>query len=289
MSGFLENDVSTALLEASTYGHNEVIEVLISNGGVVNMGNYDSVTPLHFACLSGKASTVNLLIEKGAKVNAWNVDGSTPLCDACCSGSRECVRILLANGADVNPRLCLTSPLHEAMLRDQWECAKLLTDAGAKLDVMDCHFGTPLHIAAWKQHMKSGFVILKAGANVNSLKMCETPLHYSAKAKDTSFISMLIDFGADVYATDNRGLLASGHVPDNHPIQMLLQHFQANPRRLTDWCRLNIRKAIGTKRLSQIKTLNFPTYLKNYLEYWEYSHLLSSKPTSLDMSGQCVT
>jgi hypothetical protein len=56
--------------------------------------------------------------------------------------------------------------------------------------------------------------------------MCEMPLHYSVKARDISFINMLVDFGANVYATDNHGLLPSGYAPDNHPVHSLLQQYE---------------------------------------------------------------
>lgn len=43
------------------------------------------------------------------------------------------------------------------------------------------------------------------GANVNAAKLHETALHHAAKVKNVDLIEMLIEFGGNIYARDNRG------------------------------------------------------------------------------------
>ena len=46
----------------------DLLAKLIEDGYQVNTGNFDSVTPLHEACLAGDFSCVSLLIQAGAIV-----------------------------------------------------------------------------------------------------------------------------------------------------------------------------------------------------------------------------
>lgn len=43
------------------------------------------------------------------------------------------------------------------------------------------------------------------GANVNAAKLHETALHHAAKVRNVDLIEMLIEFGGNIYARDNRG------------------------------------------------------------------------------------
>lgn len=195
----------TPVHEAAQRGESLQLQRLIESGACVNQVTVDSITPLHAASLQGQARCVQLLLAAGARVDARNIDGSTPLCDACASGSIECVKLLLSYGAKVNPPLYTASPLHEACMSGSSECVRLLIDVGANLEAHDCHFGTPLHVACAREHLDCVKVLLNAGANVNAAKLHETALHHAAKVKNVDLIEMLIEFGGNIYARDNRG------------------------------------------------------------------------------------
>lgn len=65
------------------------IECMIQQIGVlINMKDYDGKTPLHFACMNGRADVVEKLLQnENIHVNCIDVDGNTPLHDAaniCC-------------------------------------------------------------------------------------------------------------------------------------------------------------------------------------------------------------
>lgn len=53
--------------------------------------------------------------------------------------------------------------------------------------------------------MTCDFCIGPPGANVNAAKLHETALHHAAKVKNVDLIEMLIEFGGNIYARDNRG------------------------------------------------------------------------------------
>uniref|UniRef100_A0A5F8GS11 Ankyrin repeat and SOCS box containing 13 n=2 Tax=Monodelphis domestica TaxID=13616 RepID=A0A5F8GS11_MONDO len=257
----------TPVHEAAQQGETLQLQQLIENGACVNLVTVDSITPLHEASLQGQTQCVKLLLAAGAQVDARNIDGSTPLCDACASGSIECVKLLLSHGAKVNPPLYTASPLHEACMSGSSECVRLLIDVGANLEAHDCHFGTPLHVACAREHLDCVKVLLNAGANVNAAKLHETALHHAAKVKNVDLIEMLVEFGGNIYARDNRGKKPSDYTWSSSASAKCFEYYEKTPLSLSQLCRVSLRKATGVRGLEKIAKLNIPPRLINYLSY----------------------
>ncbi|OXB58058.1 hypothetical protein ASZ78_007717, partial [Callipepla squamata] len=257
----------TPVHEAARQGEILQLQQLIESGACVNTVTYDSITPLHEASLRGQTQCVKLLLAAGAQVDARNIDGSTPLCDACASGSIECVKVLLSHGAKVNPPLFTASPLHEACMNGSSDCVQLLIDVGANLEAHDCHFGTPLHVACAREHLDCVKLLLKAGANVNAAKLHETALHHAAKVKNVDLVEMLIEFGGNIYARDNRGKKPSDYTLRSSPTAKCFEYYEKTPLSLSQLCRVTVRKAAGQRALEKIAKLNIPQRLIQYLSY----------------------
>ena len=85
----------------------------------------------------------------------------------------------------------------------------------ANPNTSDCHYGTPLHIAACRGHYKCAEALLRHGANVNATHIHASALHSSAKRQDELMVHLLLEHGADVYAEDNQGRTARDLVPDH--------------------------------------------------------------------------
>ncbi|XP_022316000.2 ankyrin repeat and SOCS box protein 13-like [Crassostrea virginica] len=264
---FLVNDLHKAVESNDC----ERLCQLIEAGHSVNREGIDLIRPLHEACFRGHQECVRILLENGAEVNARNIDGATPLCDAASSGHLDIVQLLLDRGAYVNPPLLLTSPLHEATLRDKWETVEVLAAAGANLNASDCHFGTPLHVAACQGSIKCSKSLLRAGANVNAIKSLNTPLHEAAHRQDLPLILLLLACGADATARNNNGLRPHDLVPSStHPAKRALLQWESQPRDLRHCCRLEIRRCIGAKRLKCVPELPLPKLLQEYLDFrWD--------------------
>ncbi|XP_050411714.1 ankyrin repeat and SOCS box protein 13 [Patella vulgata] len=267
-SGFLLND-KYPLHRAAREGRAEILQNLLKTEAfAVNCASPDLVRPLHEACIYGRLQCVKILVEAGAEVNVRNIDGATPLCDACSNGSLPCIEYLLDHGAIVNPPLLMTSPLHEAVLRDNVDCIELLIKAGARVDASDCHFGTPLHISAYKDHEACASILLKLGASVNATKIHLTPLHDAARHQDVSFLTLLLNHGADIYARNNHGLLPRDLIRSStSPAKKLLLFWEGNPQSLRHFSRLKVRKLLGGNRLDCIDQLSIPKVLKEYLKF----------------------
>ncbi|NXD87206.1 ASB13 protein, partial [Halcyon senegalensis] len=254
----------TPVHEAARRGEILQLQQLIESGACVNAVTYDSITPLHEASLRGQTQCVKLLLAAGAQVDARNIDGSTPLCDACASGSIECVKVLLSHGAKVNPPLYTASPLHEACMNGKPAWSSLWTvicdsEAIRKTNVSSCCFSSSLDV------LRVTFPSL--GANVNAAKLHETALHHAAKVKNVDLVEMLIEFGGNIYARDNRGKKPSDYTWSSSPTAKCFEFYEKTPLSLSQLCRVTVRKAAGQRALEKISKLNIPPRLIQYLSY----------------------
>ena len=137
-----------------------------------------------------------------------------PIHDAAHNRDVETLRRWLAEGVspDVTDgitgtplhRLCRSS--HDAT-DDLAACFKLLRDAGANLEAVDCHRWTPLHRAANVQNVEIVSLLVEAGANVNAVSVVDwTPLHYAALwSRAVDCVEVLLAAGADIDARDDSG------------------------------------------------------------------------------------
>jgi len=136
------------------------------------------------------------------------------------------------------------------------------------LNKSDCHYGTPLHIAATKGHKTSAAILLRSGACPNIPQIHQTPLHEAARSQDFEFLELLLAHGADVYACNSRGYTARQLVPSStSACKVLLHEWESTPRPLLHYCRLRIRASVGPQRLKLIPSLRVPKVLLNYLNF----------------------
>lgn len=111
----------------------------------------DGHTPLIVAARDGTTEIVRLLVAAGADVNAVEPTfGAVPLHKAAYNGRSEILAILATQpGVDLNvpgPSNGYT-PLHDALWLGYAECARVLVEAGARLDLEGHDGKTPLMLA----------------------------------------------------------------------------------------------------------------------------------------------
>uniref|UniRef100_A0A3B3DQM5 Ankyrin repeat and SOCS box containing 13a, tandem duplicate 1 n=1 Tax=Oryzias melastigma TaxID=30732 RepID=A0A3B3DQM5_ORYME len=290
----------TTLHEAASQGRTLQLKQLIERGASVNMVTVDNITPLHEACIQAHPNCTRLLLEAGAQVHnepacveteklnykhkiaiiikqltcfsgryskrSWQ--HSSLLC-LCCWKSGEC---LLEYGAQVNPSLtALTaSPLHEACIQGNADVVRLMIVSGAKLEAFDVHFGPPLHIACAKGNVVCVKELLMAGANVNSVKFHETALHHAARVHMVDLIELLVEFGANVYASDNHGRKPVDYTTPASPSFSCLQFYESNPLSLQQLCRIAVRRMLGTRASEVISRLSLSHRILDYLQHCDH-------------------
>lgn len=97
-----QEELHTALMEASMDGHVEVARLLLDAGAQVNLPTDSFESPLTLAACGGHMELATLLLENGANLEEPNDEGYTPLMEAAREGHEETVTVLLDWGAFVN-------------------------------------------------------------------------------------------------------------------------------------------------------------------------------------------
>ena len=115
------------LMLAALKGQLELVAKLVKKGADVNKTGW---TPLHYAASYGHAEVIKLLIENHAYIDAESPNGSTPLMMASMYGNPQSVKLLLDEGADplLKNQIGLTA-LQFAQRGNRPDSAELLTKA----------------------------------------------------------------------------------------------------------------------------------------------------------------
>ena len=200
-------------------------------------------TPLHTASAAASIPMLQLLIDAGADVNAVNEDGETPLHRALAMQSNyDLARLLIENGADVfNRAVDGKTPLHtiytdtvgQVLSRDDlletvptdangmsiahflaWSrhSTPQIFECGLTLDLSnlwsaDAAGKTCLHYAAHRGNLALLAYLLERSSpsDINKPdRLGRTVVHHSARSsRMISVLEMVLDKGADMYATDS--------------------------------------------------------------------------------------
>lgn len=156
---------------------------------------------LQEAARQGRLEELEALVAQGAEINAPGERGWTALHQAVVSNQGEAARLLLERGADPNARGQLDmTPLHWAALLGHAELAKLLLARGANVMAKNLYGMSPLHEAANEAVAR---VLLDAGAGVKVVDdYGMTPLHL---ARSKAVGVTLMEAGADLQARSRDG------------------------------------------------------------------------------------
>ncbi|XP_069094922.1 ankyrin repeat and SAM domain-containing protein 1A isoform X7 [Pleurodeles waltl] len=227
----------TPLHHASLNGHRDVVEALLRNDAITNVGDCKGCYPLHLAAWKGDAQIVKLLIHQGpshTKVNEQNNDNETALHCAAQYGHTEVVKVLLEELTDPTMRNNkFETPLDLAALYGRLEVVKMLLNAHPNLLSCNTKKHTPLHLAARNGHKAVVKVLLDAGMDINYQTEKGSALHEAALCGKTDVVQILLDAGIDVHIKDNRGFTSLDimkEVPSqkSQQIAALIQEYTAS-------------------------------------------------------------
>jgi ankyrin repeat protein len=160
---------NSALHDAVRSNAVDAAALLLNKGADVHERDANGYALIHAVTFKDHLAMLNLLLNAGADVNDVSGGGSWPLQQACQSGNADAVAFLLQLGA--NPNLTSTgeTALFAAVSDDSLECVRLLLDAGADVNAMDCDGWTCLF------HLRSERVahyLLEHGANPSLSDQC---------------------------------------------------------------------------------------------------------------------
>jgi ankyrin repeat protein len=183
------NDYGALPLQlAAENGDPALIGALLEAGVDPESPNDEGQTALMAVARTGRVEPARLLIDAGADVNAaerWG--GQTALMWASAQGQTEVMALLIEKGADVNARATVRdwerhvtaeprikelasaglTPLLYAAREGCVDCARILVEAGADIDLADPDGVTPLIMALLNAHFDAAAYLIEAGANPN--------------------------------------------------------------------------------------------------------------------------
>ncbi len=202
----------TPLHLAVQNGKLEIVELLLSQGAYINAKDSEGNTPLITSIAFRKTDTAKLLISKGADVRIRNAQDEPPVILALMHGQSELVEPILDSGQDVNERFRGNfTILLMATFTGNKEVVKLLLDRGADINATAEEAGmtvTPMYAAIFLGHKDVVDLFLSRGGvdkDFREKKTDRTLLHIATLKGVRDTVSLLVNAGFDVNATDNRG------------------------------------------------------------------------------------
>jgi hypothetical protein len=90
---------------------------------------------------------------------------------------------------------------------------KVLIDKGARVNVVNAYYETPLHEGVRTGNLEIVKLLLDKGANIDAKNTDDnTPLHYAHRLNDQRMVDLLIERGARVDIKNNDGFTYAGHL-----------------------------------------------------------------------------
>eukprot|EP01041_Mallomonas_annulata_P000155 gene155-259_t len=217
----------TPLMAAAGKSHVDIVRYLVTTGGAVvdRRHKFSGNTALHMAAEMDAPDVVTTLCELGADVNARTTTGGTPLHTAADVGASHAIAALLSAPCRCFPEVLLnndTTPLYLAAQNGHAAAAEALLTGGAEVS-----FAMPRTTYAGSLHLrKSGDSSMQWSAPVNSeAGNGAEALHAAAENGHTEVVRLLLRWGADVNSVSMGAspLVVAAQHNQPHTVRALLE------------------------------------------------------------------
>jgi ankyrin repeat protein len=224
-----------ALHCASYSGYQEIVELLLDRGTVINYTNYSGQTPLHVACKHWKKKIVEILLRRGADSKIKDNKGKTALNYADEADCDSIVELLTQGQRKKSGKKILgrCTTIFEAIEDNKPKAVRYLLEDRVCINDADSYGRTPLQKAVQGGHSKIVKELLKHGAHVNIVNGLDyfTPLYHACWYGYHRIAKVLLEHGADIHYTYPKDGSTALHVASGngyHRIVKLLLDYSAN-------------------------------------------------------------
>ncbi|KAJ5654103.1 hypothetical protein N7490_001106 [Penicillium lividum] len=211
-SANMENPLGqTGLIIAASFGHYDVVMLLMDHGAKLDAMGHGGETALSVATLRGYNDIAELLLDRGADPNAASVYGKPALSQAAGTGNLALTKLLLDFGADPNGITASgETALSYAATCDRYQVAQLLLSSGAYVDKTGHAGRTPLLKAVGKGSSRMVELLLDHGADPNRQdSRQQTPLIQAIQLGKSEILALFLKYG---YGPDNASGSALGNL-----------------------------------------------------------------------------
>lgn len=204
---------------ASLKGNQQICEILLKEGALVDIQDHENRTALHYAANNGHVHVCTLLLKNNAHVNQQTNTGTSPLYAAAQNGHAHICSVLLESNALVNQqRNTGESPLYIAAHEGHVHVCTLLLEKNANVNQQRNDGTSPLYVAAHEGHIHVCILLLERSVHVNQQKNTgASPLHIAARNGHFHVCTILLENKANVNQQTKDGLIplmaasGSGH------------------------------------------------------------------------------
>lgn len=223
----------TALMWASSEGHDKIVRMLLERGANANARNFFGQNALESAM--GHENTAKMLLEKHADMSSSNEVPNSALFAVSKGGCQNILQMLLDRDVDVNaPGWDRWNALSAASLYGHENIVQILLDRGADVNAQLRIFGSALQIASKNGNENIVRMLLDKNANVNaqndesnkgitSVKYYGNALQAASAEGHENIVKILLEKGANVNArTDSETALQAASARGHEDIVKML-------------------------------------------------------------------
>lgn len=200
---------NTALHIAIINSDINMIQLLLSHNIDVNICNNNGNTPLHFMLILNRSiNEITLLLKYGADPNIKDFrHGYAAIEYAILGDDLAAIKLLIKHNASVDNINNFGSPLHEAVKSGKMRLVSAILPRVQRVNSVDIHGNTALHVAASLGYNTIITKLLKAGAYINARNRNNiNPIFLAANNRLMDTYKLLLEHGADADQAANNGV-----------------------------------------------------------------------------------